>query len=102
MKPISTKPAILAAALAVLAAFLIRGLGMILTVYRLDNILLVRPHQILAACIIAGLLIATAFGSLGEGACFFLTLLTMLMVRPKRQSFSMNINSSGRPPNFDL
>ena len=90
------------AALAVLAAFLIRGLGMILTVYRLDNILLVRPHQILAACIIAGLLIATAFGSLGEGACFFLTLLTMLMVRPKRQSFSMNINSSGRPPNFDL
>ena len=90
------------AALAVLMAFLVRGVGMIATVYKLDDVLLVKPHQILGACIIAGLLIATAFGSLGEGACFFLTLLTMLMVRPKKQSFTMNINSTGRPNNFDL
>ena len=74
------------AALAVLLAFLIRGIGMMLAITRLDKVALVTPRQILISVFIALSLIAVAYDELGKGACFFLILVFVFVSVPKKRA----------------
>lgn len=74
------------AALGVLSAFLVRGVGMMAMIVKLDKVALVKPRQILGAIFIALCLIAVAYDELGKGACFFLILISMFISIPKKRT----------------